>query len=122
VLATRGRTQYVAMRLREDQTIPLERHPDNRQVILVLDGSVLVSVGEHPMFSAGIPAGGSVTVEPGTWHAVRNLGPGDAVLITTYTPPEHETGLVEYRSGSSGKTGKPRKPRKTRGRLRSRHP
>lgn len=97
VLYTRGRTQFVAMRLRPGQTIPLERHADNRQVIRVLDGSALVSVGKRPMFSAGIPAGGTVTVEPGTWHAVRNLGPGDAVLLTTYTPPEHPAGLVEYK-------------------------
>ena len=65
------------------------RHADNVQeeVFVVLDGTLIVDLGEPPERHE-IPRGGVLVVQPGTVLQLRNAGDDDLVLFIYGAPPE----------------------------------
>jgi len=65
------------------------RHADNVQeeVFVVLDGTLIVDLGEPPERHE-IPRGGVLVVQPGTSLQLRNAGDAELVLFIYGAPPE----------------------------------
>jgi mannose-6-phosphate isomerase-like protein (cupin superfamily) len=65
------------------------RHADNVQeeVFVVLDGTLIVDLGEPPERHE-IPRGGVLVVQPGTILQLRNAGDAELVLFIYGAPPE----------------------------------
>lgn len=91
VLETGKHTQVVIMSIPPGGEIGSEVHPDNDQVLLLMEGEgkVILNDQEEPY-----KAGDIVLVNAGTKHNFVNTGSGDLKIITTYSPPHHPAGTV----------------------------
>ena len=106
VLRTGAHVQQVAMTLQPHETIGWERHGDVDQIIVVLEGSGTLLLGETTRSARPRTAASSVplragtaptaVIERGTWHDVA-AGSAKMRLVVYYTPREHAPGTVTVR-------------------------
>ena len=91
VLATGKHTQIVVMSIPAGQDIGEETHPDNDQVLYLIEGSGQVVLdGNESDFNTG----DLVLVPAGTKHNFITKGDQPMKIITTYSPPHHPDGTV----------------------------
>ncbi|MDH3476527.1 MAG: cupin domain-containing protein, partial [Rhodospirillales bacterium] len=70
------------MTLERDACSPGHRHPDCNEVIHLIEGSVEQTVDRHRHV---MEPGDTVFVPAGAHHRSRNIGPGAAVVIVSYS-------------------------------------
>jgi mannose-6-phosphate isomerase-like protein (cupin superfamily) len=90
---TNPTTQIDLMHLKPGQTIPGEVHPNLTQIFIILEGTgraVLDDTHVFPLVKMAM-----LVVPPGKRHEIQSKNGLD--LITFYSPPDHEAGLVENR-------------------------
>jgi len=91
VLATGEHTQVVIMSIPSGGEIGLEAHPDNDQVLYLVEGAGKVILnGKESSFEAG----DLVLVKSGVKHNFVTVGKNPMKIITTYSPPHHPVGTV----------------------------
>lgn len=91
VLETSKNTQIVIMSIPPGGEIGEETHPDNDQILYLVEGSGKVILnGEEQAYEKG----DLVLVSAGTKHNFVNTGSEDLKIITTYSPPHHPQGTV----------------------------
>jgi mannose-6-phosphate isomerase-like protein (cupin superfamily) len=91
VLVTGEHTQVVIMSIPAGGEIGLEAHPDNDQVLYLVEGSGKVILnGQESAFKAG----DLVLVKAGVKHNFLTVGETPMKIITTYSPPHHPAGTV----------------------------
>lgn len=91
VLATGKHTQVVIMSIDPGGEIGTETHPDNDQVLYLLEGAGQVVLnGETSDYAAG----DVVLVPAGTEHNFIAAKDQSMKIITTYSPPHHPDGTV----------------------------
>lgn len=91
VLETGENTQVVIMSIPPGGEIGSEVHPDNDQVLFLVDGEGTVILnGEESTFKKG----DLVLVKAGTEHNFITEGDEPMKIITTYSPPHHAHGTV----------------------------
>ena len=89
--------QTTLMNIRPGGDIGLEKHPDTDQMILVIEGWGLVSMGQErdrADYKKRVKSGSAIFVPAGIWHNVTNTGKRSLKLISVYAPPEHPHGTV----------------------------
>ena len=91
VLHTGEHTQVVAMTIPVGGTIGMETHPDNDQVLVLVDGQAETELDGE---TSAVSAGEMVVVPAGARHDVRNTGDEPLRLYTIYGPPDHADGVV----------------------------
>ena len=91
VLATGQHTQVVIMSIPPAEEIGEEVHPDNDQVLYLLEGAGQVVLEGQP---ADFNSGDLVLVPAGTRHNFITRGDGPMKIITTYSPPHHPDGTI----------------------------
>jgi mannose-6-phosphate isomerase-like protein (cupin superfamily) len=91
VIATGENTQVVLMSIKPGEDIGEEVHPDNDQLLVIIEGEgTVVLDGEEDLFEAG----DAVLVPAGTRHNFITKGDSPMKIITTYSPPHHPDGTV----------------------------
>jgi quercetin dioxygenase-like cupin family protein len=70
------------MALERDACSPGHRHPNCNEVIHLIEGTVEQTVGRHRHV---MTAGDTVFIPAGTNHRSRNIGPGAAVMVVSYS-------------------------------------
>lgn len=91
VLETGDHTQVVIMSIPPGGEIGAEAHPDNDQILYLVDGEGKVVLnGEESEYTKG----DLVLVKAGTKHNFINTGDEDLKIITTYSPPHHPQGTI----------------------------
>ncbi len=102
VLETGKYTQVVIMSIIPGGEIGEEVHPDNDQILYLVDGEgVAVLDGEEKPFVAG----DLVLVKAGTKHNFLNRGDSPLSIITTYSPPHHPEGTIHQTKEDADKAG-----------------
>lgn len=91
VLSTGRNAQVVVMSIPPGGEIGEETHPDNDQVLHLVDGAGRVMLNGH---TADFRAGDLVLVPAGTRHNFTAAADAPLKLITTYSPPHHPDGTV----------------------------
>lgn len=91
VLETGKYTQVVIMSIPAGGEIGSETHPDNDQILFLLEGEGKVVLNDQ---EAAYKAGDIVLVNAGTKHNFINTGTTDLKIITTYSPPHHPAGTI----------------------------
>lgn len=91
VLDTGDNTQIVVMSIPKGGEIGEEVHPDNDQVLLLVEGQGETMLNDE---KSSFDEGDIVLVRAGTKHNFVNRGEGDLKIITTYSPPHHPTGTI----------------------------
>ena len=91
VVATGPYSQVVVMSIPPAGEIGLETHTELDQVLVVIEGSGSVTLGEDVR---GIGPGTLIQVPAGTLHNVANTGSSDLRLYTVYAPPAHAPGTI----------------------------
>ncbi len=91
VLATGGKVQVVIMSIDPGSEIGEEVHPDNDQVLYLVEGVGQVVLEGQP---ADFNTGDIVLVPAGTKHNFITKGDSAMKIITTYSPPHHPDGTV----------------------------
>jgi mannose-6-phosphate isomerase-like protein (cupin superfamily) len=91
VLETGEHTQIVIMSILPDSDIGMETHPDNDQVLYLVEGEgkVILNGQEEPFKKSDI-----VLVRAGTEHNFVTVGTAPMKIITTYSPPHHPDGTI----------------------------
>lgn len=91
VLKTAEHTQIVLMCVPPEGEIGEEVHPDNDQVLFLVEGEGLVILDgqEFPYKKNDL-----VLVKSGTRHNIINIGKKDLKIITAYSPPHHAEGTI----------------------------
>lgn len=91
VLETGKNTQVVVMSIPSNTDIGMEIHPDNDQVLYLVDGEGKVILnGEEKPFRKG----DLVLVNAGVEHNFITVGNTPMKIITTYSPPHHPEGTI----------------------------
>ena len=91
VLETGEKTQIVIMSIKPGTDIGMETHPDNDQVLYLVEGEGKVILnGQEESFKKG----DVVLVRAGTEHNFVTVGESPMKIITTYSPPHHPDGTV----------------------------
>lgn len=91
VLETSKHTQIVIMSIDSGGEIGEETHPDNDQVLYLVDGAGQVVLdGQATDFNIG----DIVLVPAGTKHNFVAKGDAPMKIITTYSPPHHPDGTI----------------------------
>lgn len=91
VLETTSHTQIVIMSIPPGGEIGSEVHPDNDQVLYLVEGrGKSVLSGAETDFQAG----DIVLVPAGTEHNFIAAADAPLKIITTYSPPHHANGLI----------------------------
>lgn len=91
VLETGKNTQVVIMSIPKGGEIGSETHPENDQVLYLVEGQGRVVLdGVEAVFEKG----DLVLVKAGTVHNFINSGERDMKIITTYSPPHHPDGTI----------------------------
>jgi mannose-6-phosphate isomerase-like protein (cupin superfamily) len=91
VMHTGKHSQLVAMNIKVGEEIGMEVHPDNDQVIYIVDGTAEATVDGEV---AQIDKHDLVFVEAGSQHNFRNTGNEDLKIITIYAPAHHPDSTV----------------------------
>lgn len=91
VLETGENMQVVIMSLHPGEEIGTEIHADNEQVLYCLSGmgKVEINGADHSYQSGDL-----VLVRKGQQHNFINSGDSDMKIITIYSPPHHQDGIV----------------------------
>ena len=104
MLATGKHTQIVVMSIPAGQDIGEETHPDNDQVLYLIEGSGQVVLdGNESDFNTG----DLVLVPAGTKHNFITKGDQPMKIITTYSPPHHPEGTVHKTKQDAQNAEKP---------------
>lgn len=91
VLFTGEHSQLVVMSLNVGEDIGLETHHKNDQILLFVEGTAHVTVGE---VTAEVKPNDIVAVPAGTAHNVANTSESKLKLITIYGPADHAPGTI----------------------------
>lgn len=91
VLATGKNTQVVIMSIPPGGEIGEEVHPDNDQVLYLVEGAGQVVLDGQ---ASDYNAGDLVLVPAGTKHNFITKGEAAMKIITTYSPPHHPDGTI----------------------------
>lgn len=91
VLETSEHTQIVIMSIQPGGEIGSEVHPDNDQVLYLVEGRGRVVLNKQ---EADFKAGDIVLVPAGTEHNFIAADDAPLKIITTYSPPHHPNGLI----------------------------
>lgn len=91
VLFTGELSQLVVMSLDVGEDIGLETHYENDQILLFVEGTAHVMVGED---KADVRPDDMVAVPAGSSHNIINTGSSKLKLITIYGPPDHKPGTI----------------------------
>ena len=102
VLETGKHTQIVVMSIPPGGEIGSEVHPDNDQVLYLVEGEGRVVLNSE---DAPYRANDIVLVRAGTEHNFINTGSVDLKIITTYSPPHHPTGTIHKTKEEADKAG-----------------
>lgn len=89
--------QMTVMSIPVGSDIGKEIHPDTDQYIFVSHGVALAEMGKEKdcvTFRSRATRGNAIFVPAGTWHNVKNIGPGVLKLYTLYAPPHHPAGTL----------------------------
>ena len=98
VLETGLHTQVVIMSIPADGEIGLEAHPDNDQVLYLIEGSGKVILnGKESTFETG----DLVLVKAGVKHNFITVGEEPMKIITIYSPPHHPAGTIHKTKGEA---------------------
>ncbi len=91
-IMTADHTQVVLMSLKPGEDIGLEVHKKIDQILVFVQGS-----GEANITGKKIPIkeGDLAFVPAGTVHDFVNTGKTDLKLFTTYSPPNHQAGVIQ---------------------------
>lgn len=102
VLENGKHTQVVIMSISAGGEIGEETHPDNDQVLFLVEGEgkVILNGGE-----ADYKTGDIVLVNAGTKHNFINTGQNDLKIITTYSPPHHPAGTIHKTKAEADNAG-----------------
>ncbi len=101
VLETGKHTQIVIMNIPPGTDIGEETHPDNDQVLFLVQGQGKVVLnGEEQTYNQG----DIVLVNAGTKHNFINTGVEDLKIITTYSPPHHPAGTIHKTKADAQKS------------------
>lgn len=91
VLENGQHTQIVIMSIPPGGEIGDEVHPDNDQILFLVEGTGKVILnGEEAHYSSG----DIVLVRAGVRHNFINTGTSGLKIITTYSPPHHPDGTI----------------------------
>lgn len=102
VLETGKNTQVVIMSIPPNGEIGEEVHPDNDQVLYLVDGAGQVVLEGQP---ADYSAGDLVLVPAGTKHNFVTKGEAPMKIITTYSPPHHPDGTIHKTKAEADAAG-----------------
>lgn len=91
VLATGQHTQVVIMSIPAGGEIGEEVHPDNDQVLYLVEGAGEAMVNDE---TTSFSAGDLILVPAGAKHNVKTVGEAAMKIITTYSPPHHPDGTI----------------------------
>ena len=91
VLFTGDHTQLVIMSLNIGEDIGLETHHKNDQILLFVEGSARVTVGDN---TVDVKSNDIVAVPAGTPHNVANTSDAKLKIVTIYGPPDHAPGTI----------------------------
>jgi mannose-6-phosphate isomerase-like protein (cupin superfamily) len=97
VVFTGEHTQLTLMRLRPHEEIGWESHQDRDQFLRLEQGRARVEFGRTERAVDERHEVGddwAFIVPAGVWHNVVNIGDGDVMLYSLYSPPEHPRGTV----------------------------
>ncbi|MCL4415428.1 MAG: cupin domain-containing protein [Actinobacteria bacterium] len=91
VLETSDHTQVVIMSIPPQGEIGSEVHPDNDQILYLVDGEgrVVLDGSEEPFRKGDL-----VLVKAGVEHNFITVGTEPMKIITTYSPPHHPEGTI----------------------------
>ena len=102
VLETGPHTQVVMMSIPPGGEIGEEVHPDNDQVLYLIDGAGQVILdGQASDFNSG----DLVLVPAGTKHNFITSDGTDMKIITMYSPPHHPDGTVHATKADANRAG-----------------
>lgn len=91
VLESGKHTQIVVMNLGVGEEIGAETHPDNDQILYMVEGEgKAILDGTEQTFSKG----DIFLVRAGVHHNFINTGSTALKIITTYSPPHHPQGTI----------------------------
>lgn len=92
VLYTTDQMQLVLMSIKPGSDIKKEIHPHTTQFIRVESGTGYAEIEGKRM---NIGMDDALVVNAGSEHYIKNTGKTDLKLYTLYSPPEHNSGLVQ---------------------------
>lgn len=99
VLQTTKELQVVAMALKGEEDIPQEIHKTVSQLILIVEGTALIKLGER---LHKVKAGMFFTIPSGHYHTVYKSKNDDWLkLLSFYAPPEHPYNRNDKRQNNS---------------------
>ena len=91
VLFTGEHTQLVVMSLNPGEDIGLETHHKNDQILLFVEGTARVVVGDDEV---EVQPNDIVAVPAGKTHNITNTSEERLKLVTIYAPADHKPGTV----------------------------
>jgi mannose-6-phosphate isomerase-like protein (cupin superfamily) len=100
VLVTGQHTQVVIMNLKPSEDIGEEVHPDNDQIIYVVEGNAQIMINDE---IEDFEEEDLVLIPAGAKHNVINKGKESLKLITTYSPPHHPDGTIHQTKADAEK-------------------
>lgn len=102
VLETGKHTQVVVMSIPPAGEIGEEVHPNNDQVLYLVEGTgkVILDGEERPFRKHDL-----VLVNAGTTHNFINTSGEDIKIITTYSPPHHPEGTLHKTKAEADNAG-----------------
>lgn len=102
VLETGAHTQVVVMSIPAGGEIGEEVHPDNDQILYLVEGQGKAVLGDElsPFNEDDL-----VVVHAGTQHNFINTGSKDMKIITTYSPPHHPDGTIHKTKAEADEAG-----------------
>jgi quercetin dioxygenase-like cupin family protein len=86
VLAGTGNSQVAVMTIRPGGNSGSEESHPGDQVVLILEGTAEVRVGEE---TAEVVAGDVAIIPAGARHVIRNNSAADVFLLSFYAPPAY---------------------------------
>jgi mannose-6-phosphate isomerase-like protein (cupin superfamily) len=100
VLVTGQHTQVVIMNLKPSEDIGEEVHPDNDQIIYVVEGNAQIMINDE---IEDFEEEDLVLIPAGAKHNVINKGKESLKLIKTYSPPHHPDGTIHQTKADAEK-------------------
>lgn len=99
--------QTTLMQIKVNDDIGLEIHQDTDQLIIVVDGCAMVTMGKECKradYHKNVKSGYGILIPAGTWHNIVNTGNRPLKLISVYAPPEHPHGTVHVTKADAQKS------------------
>lgn len=95
VIYTSSTLQLVLMSIKTNESVGMEIHPNNDQLVRIEKGEAKIILGSEGNFEHVLKDGDAVVIPANTYHDIINIGRTDLKIYTVYSPPEHEAGLLE---------------------------